>query len=189
MCLYFLFLFEKFFLSKPPWSKQVPGCSQLSLALSQESCSRPCTQVGASAALVPGCQGLYCPYALFLLSDLSMSPIFGLRSSYMLEYCWLFSLVLRSARYFTGIEGKSTLLPPISLPSSCLPHSPSYFNFKCYSPPFCALFLFLTLLISPAYIHSKSFLFPLVISHSFSFSYTILIFFPPLKWLVVWPGY
>ena len=26
-CLYFLFLFEEFFLFKPPWSKQAPGCS------------------------------------------------------------------------------------------------------------------------------------------------------------------
>ena len=52
-CLYFLFLFEKFFLFKPPWSKQAPGCSQLSLALSQESCSSPCAWAGASAAPVP----------------------------------------------------------------------------------------------------------------------------------------
>ena len=51
-------------------------------------------------------------------SDLSMSSIFGLRSSYMLEYRWLFALLLRSARYFTGVEGKWTLLPPISPPSS-----------------------------------------------------------------------
>ena len=55
---------------------------------------------------------------VFLSSDLSMSSIFGLRSSYMLEYRWLFALLLRSARYFTGIEGKWTLLPPISPPSS-----------------------------------------------------------------------
>ena len=52
-CLYFLFPFEKFFLFKPPWSKQAPGCSQVSLALSQESCSRPCTWARASATLVP----------------------------------------------------------------------------------------------------------------------------------------
>ena len=52
-CLYFLFLFEKFFIFKPPWSKQAPGCSQLSLALSQDSCSSPCAWAGASAALVP----------------------------------------------------------------------------------------------------------------------------------------
>ena len=36
----------------------------------------------------------------------------------MLEYCWLFALLLRSARCFTGVEGKWTLLPPISPPSS-----------------------------------------------------------------------
>ena len=55
---------------------------------------------------------------VFLSSDLSMSSIFGLRSSYMLEYRWLFALLLRSARCFTGVEGKWTLLPPISPPSS-----------------------------------------------------------------------
>ena len=80
-CLSFLFLFEKFLLFKPPWSNQAPGCSQLSLALSQDSCSSPCARAGASAALVlrgPGSPGPYCPRALFLLSDLSMSSIFGL---------------------------------------------------------------------------------------------------------------
>ena len=35
----------------------------------------------------------------------------------MLEYRWLFSLFLRSARCFTGAKVKWTLLPPISLPS------------------------------------------------------------------------
>ena len=29
----------------------------------------------------------------------------------MLEYCWLFTLLLRSARYFTGVEGKSVMNP------------------------------------------------------------------------------
>ena len=46
---------------------------------------------------------------VFLSSDLSMSSIFGLRSSYMLEYRWLFAPLLRSARCFTGVEGKSAL--------------------------------------------------------------------------------
>ena len=36
----------------------------------------------------------------------------------MLEYCWLFTLLLISARYFTGIEGKWTKLPPILPPTS-----------------------------------------------------------------------
>ena len=36
----------------------------------------------------------------------------------MLEYHWLFALLLRSARYFTGVEGEWTLLPPISPPRS-----------------------------------------------------------------------
>ena len=47
-----------------------------------------------------------------------MSSSFGLRSSYILEYHWLFALILRSARCFTGVEGKWTLLPHISPPSS-----------------------------------------------------------------------
>ena len=37
-------------------------------------------------------------------SDLSMFFLFGLRSSYILEYHWLFALFLRSARSFTGVE-------------------------------------------------------------------------------------
>ena len=36
----------------------------------------------------------------------------------MLEYCWLFALLLRSARYFPGIEGKWIPLPPMLPPSS-----------------------------------------------------------------------
>ena len=52
------------------------------------------------------------------LLDFSMSSIFGFRSSYMLEYRWLFALCLRSARRFSGAEGKWTPLPPISPPSS-----------------------------------------------------------------------
>ena len=42
-------------------------------------------------------------------SDLSMSSIFGVQSSYMLEYHWLFTLFLRSAGCLTGAEGKWTL--------------------------------------------------------------------------------
>ena len=50
-----------------------------------------------------------------------MSSIFGLQCSYMLEYSWLFALLLRSARCSTGVEGKWTLLPPVSPPSSNTP--------------------------------------------------------------------
>ena len=46
-----------------------------------------------------------------------MSSIFGLWSSYMLEYCWLFALLLRWAKYFPGVEEKWTLLPPMLPPS------------------------------------------------------------------------
>ena len=52
-----------------------------------------------------------------------MSSIFGLWSSYMLEYCWLFALLLRSARYFPGVEGKWTQLPPMLPP---FPESPIF---------------------------------------------------------------
>ena len=63
-------------------------------------------------------------------SDLSMSSNFGLWSSYMLEYCWLFALLLRSARYLPGAEGKWIPLPPMLSPSS----SPtSWFVFKTLS--------------------------------------------------------
>ena len=51
-------------------------------------------------------------------SDLSMSSIFGLWSLYMLEYCWLFALLLRLARYFPGVAGKWIPLPPMLPPSS-----------------------------------------------------------------------
>ena len=40
-----------------------------------------------------------------------MSSIFGLRSSYMLEYCWLFTLLLRSARYFKWHWGEVDSAP------------------------------------------------------------------------------
>ena len=39
----------------------------------------------------------------------------------MLEYCWLFALLLRSARYFPGAEGKWIPLPPMLPPSSPRP--------------------------------------------------------------------
>ena len=87
-CLYFLFLFEKFFLFKPPWSKQAPGCSQLSLALSQESCSSPCAWAEASAALVaarvPG------PGDLIVLKHSSYRQIFQSPLSLVsdLRICW-----------------------------------------------------------------------------------------------------
>ena len=71
------------------------------------------------------------PGFIVSLSDLSMSSMFGLRSSYMLEYHWLFALFLRSARCFTGVEGKWTPLPPISLPS---PHSLDWLSFFFLNP-------------------------------------------------------
>ena len=66
-----------------------------------------------------------------------MSPIFGLWSSYMLEYYWLFALLLRSARYFTGVEGKWTPLPPMLPPSSIS----SFVYFKWVDWMVCELYL------------------------------------------------
>ena len=56
----------------------------------------------------------------------------------MLEYCWLFALLLRSARYFPGAEGKWIPLPPMLPPSSpgCSPgnYFSFKFQFKCFFP-------------------------------------------------------
>ena len=54
MCLYFLFLFEKFFLFKPPWSKQAPGCSHSPTWLSPKN---------PAVEPVPG-PGLQSPWSL-----------------------------------------------------------------------------------------------------------------------------
>ena len=48
----------------------------------------------------------------------------------MLEYCWPFALLLRSARYFTGVEGKWTPLPPMLPPSSPGPCMCSLYMYK-----------------------------------------------------------
>ena len=63
----------------------------------------------------------------------------------MLEYCWLFTLLLRSARYFPSVEGKWTLLPPILPPSSLLPQLSlqSHFNNHYHAVPFCMMGIFL----------------------------------------------
>ena len=49
----FFFLFEKFLLFQPWVRTSTWPLTQPSVALSQESCSRPCAPAGASAALVP----------------------------------------------------------------------------------------------------------------------------------------
>ena len=68
-CLYFLFLFEKFFLFKPPLVQTSTWLlTQPSLALSQESCCRPCARAGASASLGP----VLVPGTLLSLSTLLM---------------------------------------------------------------------------------------------------------------------
>ena len=52
--LFSLFLFEKFFLFKPPWSKQAPGLSHSPAWLSPKNpAADPAPGPGASAALVP----------------------------------------------------------------------------------------------------------------------------------------
>ena len=125
MPLFSLFLFEKFLLFEPPWSKQAPGLSHSPAWLSPknpaaDSVPWPGALATLVPALVPGT--LLSLNTLLTLPDLSMSSIFGLQSSYMLYYCWLFALLLRSARCFTGIEGKWTLLPPMLRPSSSRPN-------------------------------------------------------------------
>ena len=62
-CFYFLFLFEKFFLFKPPWSKHVPGCSHSSAWLSPKN---PAADPASGPGLQPPwspcwSQGSYCP--------------------------------------------------------------------------------------------------------------------------------
>ena len=92
------------------------GKGAVDLAFSQEPCSRP----GGCWAWSPRwTQRPYCPEALSLSSDFSMSStIFDLQPSHMLGYCWLVTLFLRrSERCFTHVQGKWTPLPPISPPS------------------------------------------------------------------------
>ena len=65
-------------------------------------------------------------------SDLSMSSVFGLCSSHMLEYRCLFALFLRSARYFTGAEGNWTLPPPYLTVIFSLRHSSLNSDYHCH---------------------------------------------------------
>ena len=84
-------------------------------------------------------------------------------------------------------------ISPCTLPLSYSilpPPSFFYFCFKFYFPSFYAFFLFLTLIVFPPFIPSKSyFFFHLLTSHSFSLYYNILIFFLPLLITAVWHGY
>ena len=65
--LFSLFLFEKFLLFKPPWSKQAPGLSHSPAWLSPKNpAADPALLPGASAALVPE----LVPGNLFSLSTL-----------------------------------------------------------------------------------------------------------------------
>ena len=67
------------------------------------------TGPGAAAAWsLHWSQGPYCPEAISLLFDFSVSStLSGLLSSYMLGYCWLFALFLsRSVRCFTHVQGE-----------------------------------------------------------------------------------
>ena len=68
-------------------------------------------------------QGPYCPEAISLSSKFSVScTIFGLLSSYMLGYCWLFALLLStSARYFTHAQGEVDSAPTY-LAAILVPH-------------------------------------------------------------------
>ena len=70
-----------------------------------------------------------------LPSDFSVSStIFGLQSSYMLGYCWMFSLFLRrSARCFTHVQGKVDSAPT---------YLPTIF------PPFIVVLIYISLIIT-----------------------------------------
>ena len=119
-----------------------------------------------------------------------MSSIFGLQSSYMLEYCWLFALFLRSARCFAGarVSGLCSHLSRCHLLGS----PPSFFKLGCkfYFLSFLTLLVFPTVIISPSSTLSKSFFFQLVISYSFFLSYnslnifTLLLVFAYLLFIV-----
>ena len=124
-----------------------------------------------------------------LSSDLSMSSMFGLRSSYMLEYHWLLALLLRSARCFTTVEGQCTPLRHISPPSSRLLlsffiHS-SFHPLLFYSfflPSFIYSFVLIFVKI-PSYLASNLSLF-LLPSFPFLFPFSLLppfLFFPQVR--------
>ena len=78
-CLYFLFLFEKFFLFKPPWSKQAPGCSHSPAWLSPKN---PAADPAPGLGLQPPWSPLLVPGTL-----LSLSTLLTIRSFNVL-YLW-----------------------------------------------------------------------------------------------------
>ena len=83
---YFLFLFEKFFLFKPPWSKHVPGCSHSSAWFSPKNpAAHPASGLGFSH---PGpCAG---PGDLIVLKHSSYCQIFQCSLTLVsnLHICW-----------------------------------------------------------------------------------------------------
>ena len=116
----FFFFFEKFLLFKPPWSKQTPGLSHSPAWLSPKNpAADPC----------PG-GGLQPPWSLHCSQDLIVLK----HSSYPLIFQCPLSLVSVLHIYWNIVgcslcsldqlgvslvpEGKWTLVPPISPPSS-----------------------------------------------------------------------
>ena len=87
MPLFSLFLFNKFFLFKPPWSKQAPGCSHSPAWLSPKN---------PAADPAPGTGGFSCPGPragpgeLIVLKHSSYSLIFQCHLSLVsrLHICW-----------------------------------------------------------------------------------------------------
>ena len=101
----------------------------------------------------------------------------------MLEYCWLFALLLRSARYFPGAEGKWIPLPPMLPPSSKSPktyllimllqlyHFPPSLHSILYNP---------SLPRSPPIVHVHgSCIKVLWLLHFLCYSYPPPVYFPP----------
>ena len=73
---------------------------------------------------MPWSPGPYCPEAIPLPSVFLVSSIFfGLPSSYLLGYCWLFALFLsRSARCFTCLQGEVDSTPTYLATIFLFPH-------------------------------------------------------------------
>ena len=120
-CLFFLFLFEKLLFK--PTSPNKHLATQPSLALSQESCSRP----GGCQAWGCSCPGPRAgPKGLIVLKHSLYCLIFQCPLQFLvsnLHICWnSIGCLLCSSEDRLGVStmhsGEWTLLPPISLPSS-----------------------------------------------------------------------
>ena len=102
----------------PPCNFKQPGLSGCCSSLVWQGRERLLTRLSPSQGLqstwtLCWSQGSFCPEEIPLPSVFSVSSIlFGLLSSYMLGYCWLFALFLsRLARCFTHVQGEVDSAP------------------------------------------------------------------------------